>query len=69
MHIRFTRKALDNLDSIASYLTKHSPQGSQARARRHACWTSLTDKVPGIGTRADVGDVRRMVVRKYPHVI
>ncbi len=36
MHIRFTRKALDNLDSIASYLTKHSPQGSQARARRHA---------------------------------
>ena len=69
MKIRYTRKAVSDLEAIADYLMPRSPQGAlRVRAAILRTLQSLT-VFPLLGRRQTVEGVRKIGVRKYPYFI
>ena len=68
MRLRFSRRAIDDLNNIANYLRERNPQG--ARRVRTAILESLQALVlfPLIGRRQTTEGVRKLVIRRYPYV-
>ena len=69
MKIVFTPRSLLDLEDIADYLKRRSPQGAvRVRAAILGALGHLT-QFPGLGRRQSVDGVRKIGVRRYPYLI
>lgn len=69
MKLRFTPRALDNLDVISSYLRSKNPAAtSHVRAAIYASLQTLI-LFPRIGRPQKAKGVRKLVTRKYAYLI
>ena len=69
MKIRYTDRAIADLEAIADYLVQRSPQGAR---RVKAAIERVVDQLghfPGLGTRQTTDGVRKLVVSKYPYLV
>lgn len=69
MNLRYTRPALDDLETILDYIAAHSPQAATRVQSRIRAVTLLVAQHPRIGTRTDDPMIRRMTVLPYPYLI
>ena len=69
MRVRYTRRAVADLDQIADHLSPRSTQG--ARNVRAATTSSVQDLVtfPRLGRMQTTEATRKLVVRKYPYLV
>ena len=69
MKLRFTPRALDNLDVISSYLRSKNPAAtSHVRAAIYASLQTLI-LFPRIGRPQKAKGVRKLVTRKYAYLV
>ena len=69
MTLRYTKRALTDLDRILSYTAQHSPQGAaNVRARLDAILQSL-EIHPRSGRTTDRPNVRMRILGDYPYLI
>lgn len=69
MKLHFTRRAIQDLSSIADYVYQQNPQA--ARRVRDSIIESLQTLVlfPHIGRQQAVKSVRKLVTRRYPYLV
>jgi toxin ParE1/3/4 len=69
MIIRYTDRAVADLEGIADYLVQRSPQG--ARNVRAAIERAIgqLEQFPGLGRPQAADGVRKLVVSKYPYLV
>jgi addiction module RelE/StbE family toxin len=69
MKLRFTRRAIQDLSSIADYVHQRNPQA--ARRVRNSIIESLQTLVlfPRVGRQQAVKSVRKLVTRRYPYLV
>lgn len=69
MKLHFTRRAIQDLSSIADYVYQQNPQA--ARRVRDSIIESLQTLVlfPRIGRQQAVKSVRKLVTRRYPYLV
>lgn len=69
MKLVYTRRAARDLKDISDFLTPRSRQG--ARNVRDAILGSIEDllRFPRIGRLQTTGDVRKLVVSRYPYLV
>ena len=65
MQIRYTLKAVHNLEEIADYLVQRNPQA----ARRVRTKIDILVQFPDSGKEQTTANVRKFVVRRYPYLI
>jgi len=65
--VRFTRRAVQQIEEIIAAIAQESPQGARrVRDRMHSITTLLIEH-PHIGQQTDIAGVRRMLVSPYPY--
>jgi toxin ParE1/3/4 len=69
MRLRFTRRAVQNLDQISSYLRERSPTGLRSVRDALQKTLDLIAEFPASGRRQEVEGVLKMVTRRYGYVI
>jgi toxin ParE1/3/4 len=69
VNLRFTPRAVDDLNDIADYVRVHSP--SAATRVRAAILESLSklQRFPQLGRRQDIETVRKIVTQRYPYLV
>lgn len=69
MRLRYTPRAIADIEAIADYVTERSPAG--ARNLRLAIETAIgqLEQFPGLGSPQTADGVRKLVVRQYPYLI
>ena len=67
--IRYTDRAIADIEAIADYLLQRSPQGALnvSRAIDHAI--GQLERFPGRGGQQSTAGVRKLVVSKYPYLV
>ena len=65
MKVRYSRRALTQLDQIFSYIAKDNPAAASAVVDRIEALAVLLGRYPTIGRPTDKEDVRVMGVRRY----
>ena len=69
MRVRFTPRALAELDGVLDYIAARSPQGAaRVRDRVRAALAALSEQ-PGTGARTSNPRLRRLVLRPYPYLL
>lgn len=69
MRVRYSRRALLQLDEIHNYIAQFNPRAAgQVVARIEDLCEKLGD-FPGMGHRTERADVRMLPVVRYPHLI
>jgi addiction module RelE/StbE family toxin len=69
MRVRWTRKALDNLDSAVEYIAADKPRAAAGVARKIlSAAESLADQ-PGMGRPGRVAGTRELVVSGLPYIL
>lgn len=69
MRVRFTPRALAELDGVLDYIAARSPQGAaRVRDRVRAALAALAEQ-PGTGARTSNPRLRRLVLRPYPYLL
>ncbi len=69
MRIRFSKRALDQIDDALGYVRERSPQGAAAIERRITELTTLILQYPRSGSRTRIPGVRRILLTPYPYLI
>lgn len=69
MRVRFTRRAIRQLDTILAHLAKHGPQGAASIAHRVSEIVRLLSEHPSIGRLTTRARIRRVALVPYPYVI
>lgn len=69
MRVRFTRKAVNNLDDIAGYLVERNPSAAQRVREKILEALDILVRFPDAGKRQTTEQVRKLVVRKYPYLV
>jgi toxin ParE1/3/4 len=70
MRVRYARRALSDLATIADYLTERSPQGARAVERAIRTTIALIADFPGCGHAVEQRpDVRVIPVTRYPFLV
>jgi plasmid stabilization system protein ParE len=67
--LRYTPKALAELDEILTYVAERSPRGSQKVQRRIRMMVDLLAEHPHAGQVTSEQRLRRIVVIPYPYLI
>ena len=69
MIIRYTDRAIADIEAIADYLVQRSPQGALnvSRAIDHAM--GQLEQFPGLGRQQSTPGVRKLVVTKYSYLV
>ncbi|MCK5069023.1 MAG: type II toxin-antitoxin system RelE/ParE family toxin [Desulfocapsa sp.] len=69
MQIRWTYKALDNLDAAVEYIAADNPTAAQKVAKR--IWDSvlLLKNQPGLGRPGRVVGTRELIISGLPYII
>ena len=69
MRVRFTPRALAELDEVLTDVEGQSPQGAERiRARLRSALDTLAAH-PGIGARTSDPRLRRLVLRPFPYLV
>ena len=69
MKLRFTPRALENLNAISDYIKRRSPAGSRNVRQAIDGTLQLLLRFPLSGRRQETDGVRKMVTRRYGYVI
>jgi toxin ParE1/3/4 len=69
VRLRYTHKALAELDGILDYIKQRSPQGAQRVQARIQAVTNLLAEHPKSGQATSNPILRRIVVAPYPYLI
>ncbi len=69
MRIRYSPRALDDINAILSYLERHSPQGAQNVARAMHKTIDLIGQFPQSGRPVSEFGVRVLPVGPYPYLV
>jgi toxin ParE1/3/4 len=69
MKVRYSRRALTQLDQIFSYIAKDNPAAAAAVVDRIEALVGVLGRYPTMGRPTDQEGVRVMGVRRYPYVI
>ncbi len=69
MTLRYTRRALADLDRILTYTEQHSPRGASSLARGIEAVVQSIETHPRSGRRTSRRNVRMRVVGNYPYLI
>lgn len=69
MRVRFTPRALAELDGILSHIGAHSLQGARRVGDRVRAALETLAEQPGIGARTSDPRLRRLVLRPYPYLL
>ncbi len=69
LKIRFSIRAIADLDEIRAYLVPRSPMGAdRIRAQIDLTIDGLAE-MPGIGRRTHLRGIRSAVVKRYPYIV
>jgi toxin ParE1/3/4 len=69
VRLRYTRPALADLASILDYIAEQSPQGARRVQARIQAIIDLLTVYPGIGSRTDDPNIRRLPTTPYPYLV
>lgn len=69
MKLRFSRRAVRQIEEIIDAIALESPQGARRVRERMQAITTLLIEHPHIGQPTDLEGVRRMLVSPYPYLI
>ena len=69
MNLRYTRKAVRQIDAALSYLRRHSPTGADNVSRRLMSLIAMIRQHPHAGHRTSRAGVLRITVAPYPYLI
>jgi toxin ParE1/3/4 len=69
LKLRFTKRAVRQIEEIIDAIALESPQGAGRVRERMQSITTLLVEHPHIGQRTDLEGVRRMLVSPYPYFI
>jgi plasmid stabilization system protein ParE len=69
MSVRFTRRALVQLDEILETIAVDEPRAAAGFAHRIEALTALLERHPEMGRTTDLGSVRVFSTRPYPYLL
>ena len=69
MKVRYTKRALAQIDQILTYIEAHSPQGAGHVRGRIVALIALLETYPHAGRTTTRAYVRRLPVIPYPYLI
>lgn len=69
MKLRYTPKALAELDEILTYIAERSPQGARNVQARIQAITTLLQEHPLSGQLTSESGLRRIVTPPYPYLV
>jgi plasmid stabilization system protein ParE len=69
MRIRWTRKALANLDAAVNYIAGDSPGNARKVAQKIRDSIQLLSRQPGIGRPGRVAGTRELVISGLPFIV
>jgi len=69
MKVRYTPRALQNLDDIRRYIARDNPDAAWVVASFIRRTIKSLEEWPHSGRATDKKDVRRLVVANYPYVV
>ena len=69
MSIRFTRRAIKNLDDIREYISRDNPNAAWVVASFIRRSINVLEEWPHHGRATEKKDVRRLAVANYPYVV
>jgi toxin ParE1/3/4 len=69
MSVRFSRRALSQIDDIFSYIASENPRAAAAVVEKIEAVARLIARNPAIGRRTDVRNVRVFRPSPYPYLI
>jgi toxin ParE1/3/4 len=69
MNVRYTERAIADLETIADYLVQHRPKGARNVAAAIERAVGQLKHFPDLGTRQTTQGVRKLVVSKYPYLV
>ncbi len=69
MQIRYTLKAVHNLEEIADYLVQRNPQAARRVRTKIEEALDILVQFPDSGKEQTTANVRKFVVRRYPYLI
>ncbi|MGO4511309.1 type II toxin-antitoxin system RelE/ParE family toxin [Bradyrhizobium sp. 2TAF36] len=69
MKVRYTKRALAQIDQILTYIEAHSPQGAGHVRGRIVALIALLETSPHAGRTTTRAYVRRLPVNPYPYLI
>ena len=69
MNVRYTRRALAQIDRALSYIAERSPQGAVNDRDRILALVSLLQERPYAGRATSRSGVRRLSAAPYPYLI
>jgi toxin ParE1/3/4 len=67
--LRYTARALFELDLILTHIARHSPQGARKVQRRIKTIIDLLTQHPELGRATRRHGIRRLVVLPYPYLV
>ena len=68
MKLRYTERALDEIDKAVEYIGARSPQGAESVARRIREVLTVLELQPYAGARA-YRKTRRFILKPYPYAV
>ena len=69
MRVRYSPRALAQIEEIFAYIAKDNPKAAAAVVHRIETIALLIGQYPAMGRPTGLADVRAMSVRPYPYVI
>jgi toxin ParE1/3/4 len=69
MRVRFTRRALAQLDTIFAHIAHDDPIAAAAVVARVEAVASLLGEFPRLGRPTDVEGVRMIKIPRYPYLL
>ena len=69
MPIRWTNKALDNLDAAVEYIAADNPTAAKKVAQKNWDSVQLLKTQPGLGRPGRVSGTRELVVSGLPYIV
>lgn len=69
MKLRFTKRAVRQIEEIIDGIAQESPLGARRVRERMQNITTLLIEHPYIGHQTDVAGIRRMLVSPYPYFV
>ena len=69
MRIKWTRRALSNLQAIADYISQDSPRAAQKVVSRIRVSARMLPKHPKMGRSGRVAGIREFVVSGTPYIV
>ncbi len=69
MLIRWTNKALDNLDAAVGYIAADNPTAAKEVAQKILDSVQLLERQPGLGRPGRVAGTRELVISGLPYIV